>query len=101
MLGVVTTGILDDNKGKKDWASRMLEQARGVSALVIAMEGKVGNKGVVRNFAGLGEAIHAFPDSDIGMALVNKGAKFVLVKNGFGDEGYRYHHVFVAVHGGI
>jgi hypothetical protein len=53
MLGVVTTAVVN-NKGKKDWASGMLEQTRGVSALVISVEGKVGNKGVVRNLAGLG-----------------------------------------------
>jgi hypothetical protein len=35
------------------------------------------------------------------MTIVNKGTKFVLVKNGFGDEGYQYHHVFLSVHGGI
>jgi hypothetical protein len=103
MLGVFTANILDtkivDDKGENDRAGRVLEKARGVSTLVVAMGGKVRDKGIICNFSSLGKAVHAFADLDINVAVMDKGAEVVLVKNRFWNQGDRYHHVFIAIHG--
>lgn len=65
------------------------------------MGGKVGNKGIIGDLAGLGKTIHALADFDIYVAVVDERAEVVLVEDGFGDEGNGNHHVLIPVHGGI
>lgn len=79
----------------------MAKKARCVFTLVVAMAGKVGDKFIIGNAAGLGKAIHAFVDLHIDIAIANKGTKVVLVKNGLGDEGYWDHHVLWAGEDGV
>lgn len=59
---------------------------------------KVRNKGIIRNLAGLGETVHPLSDFDVDIAIVDKWAEVVLVENRLGDERYRDHHVFIAIH---
>jgi hypothetical protein len=64
VLGIFATDVLDakvvDDKGKNDWAGGVFEEAGGVSALVVAMGGKIWNKGIVCNFPACGRPYMPF-----------------------------------------
>ena len=70
-------------------------------ALDVAMFGKVWNKFVIGDAAGLGKAVHAFVDFNIDIAFVDKGGKVVLLKDGLWDQGDREHHVFGTIEVGV
>ncbi len=72
-----------------------------MAALVPAVFGEACLEEVVGEFACLGEAIHAFVDSDVDVVVVLHGVEFV-----FGDNFWWYEvewdsHVLGAFHGGV
>ncbi len=57
---------------------------------------------VIGNLAGLQESIHALPDFDIDMAIVDKGMQVVVVHDGRGKDCHRDVHASIVsrLHGG-
>ena len=103
MLRVFFSDVFDakviDDEAEGDGARCVLEEAWDALGLDVAMSGKVGNKLVVGNAAGLGKAIHAFSDFNVDKALVvGKFEEVVLVNDGLGNDFERDAHVFIAFH---
>jgi hypothetical protein len=82
MLGIVFANILDtevvDNETENDRSCDVLEESRGVVALVIAVSGEEWNECVVCKTAGLWEAIHAAANFHIDIAIMDEWGQVVV-----------------------
>lgn len=86
------------NKGEEDGLVFLGSETCSVLGRCVAIGGEVGSKAFVGYLTGLEEAIHAFPDLDRDVAVVDAGDKVVLFHDAFCDGPDWDLHVFVDGH---
>lgn len=69
-----------------------------MSGLVVAVLGEAFGEEFVGKHAGLGQAVHAFIDADVDVAVVGKGEEIVFGKDLVGKKVDWDAHVFRSVH---
>ena len=67
------------NEAEGNGASFVGEEAGDSFGLVVAVLGEIGDEDIVGNAAGLGEAVHAFADLNIDIAVADEGFKVVVL----------------------
>ena len=93
-VGNFYSKIIDD-EAENDAASDVTPEARSVLALVVSFFGKSLLEELVGNDAGLGEAIHSFPNFDVDPSnFVNQVLEVVFYDDLFWDDVELEAHVF-------
>lgn len=88
-----------NNQREGDGTSLVFEETGCVFRLVVARGREMFDEPIVGNFAGLWEAIHAFTNLDVNVAIVDFVREVVLVHDCFGYEVDWDAHVLVLCHG--
>jgi hypothetical protein len=103
VFGVVLVGVANaeiiNNQAESDGIGVMVEEAWGVGALVVTMEGQVLHQGLIGEDTSLGKAIHTLADFYKDGVVVADGVEMVMVDDGLGKEAERDPEVFVVGHG--
>jgi hypothetical protein len=93
--------IIDD-EAENDAAPDVMPEARSVLALVVTLFGKSLLEDLVGNDAGLGEAVHSFPNFDVDPSVfVNQVPEVVFYDDLFRDDVESEAHVFWIGHRGV
>ncbi len=91
MRGIIAIGVVDGkvihDQGKLHIPSVMAPEARSEWTGVITMKWEQALEVVISEASGLWEAIHAFPDFHIDMAIVDKVMEIVMVHDCVGNGG--------------
>ena len=95
-VGVFNTEVVD-HKGEGKGAGGVFPQAGSERNRCVPMRCQVLDEAVVGDAAGLGKAVHAFPNFDVDVSIVDKGGEVVLGHDGVGDDGDWDAHVGVVL----
>jgi hypothetical protein len=85
-IGEVLDAKIVDTEANLGWASVMHPQSCGIGARVVPMRGELSNEVLISKNGGLLEAIHAFLDFDVHIAIViNDVIELVLFADSSGE----------------
>jgi hypothetical protein len=90
-----------DDEGELDGAPGVFPEALHEGGLVVAVFRQTFGEKVVGELAGLGQAVHAFVDADVYVAIVGEGLEVVRIYDFLWDEDKGNAHVFGSVHGRV
>jgi hypothetical protein len=104
VLSMVLANILHakiiHNKGERDWTGDMLPKGSSAGDGCIVKLDEMGLQMVVDDASGLFEARHAFPNFQVGIAIMHERCGVVMIDNFDGDECNWEFHVFKTGQGG-
>ena len=105
MFGIGFLGVFDHeivhNQRGRDGESVVLPQTRCDGHWGVAVRFEQGGEAIVSDASGLREAVHAFSDFNVHIAVDDEVMEFVFVHNGVGYHPQGDSHVFIIGHWGF